>query len=1073
MRKLSTFLLFLIPLGALGQNSLYTNFCVSGAQQSLTSGLASSNYLEGVIPQCLVTVFLSGTMTQATIYSNASGTALTNPFQANMNGAWLFYASNSLQYDCMFSGGTGSNVFTTPVTITGCFGGGISSGLSSIGPTYNVTSYGANVGAGLSGNGTITSGSNQLIAVTPTTGWIPNMGIQIAGAGPGGTQLLTTVLSINGSTFTLADNASTSVANAAVYSDDGAAIKAAIAACVGTGNSIPTGGIIQFPGGRGADALTYFISTPIYAGHQCNLSGTSSNTIPTQIAWWGHTAYGAVIPFSSFTIAANTGGSPFYGPSSPAPAKQPYYITITATNSLTAGTWVNITGCTGSGIEINNTIAEVAAAASGSFTVVVPYAPATTGSLTDSTCSATSTTVGIAFDALAHFQENITNLFIWQNRANPAAVSMGADVYFGSRIDSGSRIWNSYADSGIYYDWYFANGGIDVDFDKGWRVDASSLNAMVYWRVSGEDNFKMATGSLSNDLTPGGAYVMLDNQGCGTGGGNFIHAEFDNNRFEVDVPENPGYGIITLLGCPGAASAQFFLHFENNDSVEAASPAPNIVLLNSPDTAVLKTCNNSILSNNFINMPGLQRGSLNGSNGYCPQGASTPSGKSAFSGGGSISQTSIVEDLTDVNLDQLWQDGVQASAFMYSDYALAAVPNATTLYEGQIIAPPTYWVSSTPARYALEVVKTPGTTGTPNYGVTTANNTGQSASNVILASPSASITATSCTGTTLTVTSSLNPGASVQVVLQGTAEAVLNGYNGGIVTTIASNSTSFTFSYPCSSFTNNPSDTGTATISQLVDLSPHQYVTIGSLHTQITSINSSNPAAVVLQLGNNATAITVATALTYTAPVLGPEMQLLTKSAAAPSTGTWVQGDYVENSGASAQGIAGWVNTASGTPGTWDALPLGNAAGQLAFSQVAGVIENLGQTFNGQCLGVFSGTAGATTLYGDSQITASLCNANYTSTNGGFDIEQPSGNFTSLTCFAAIGGVGGSSGVVTVYDLTAGAPASGVTCTIGTGTSCTWSGTTAIVTHHRYAFRVTSAGGSETLASAQCGVLVQ
>ena len=124
MRKLSTFLLFLIPLGALGQNSLYTNFCVSGAQQALTSGLASSNYLEGVAPQCLVTVFLTGTQTLATIYSNGSSTPLTNPFQANLNGQWLFYAAESQSYDCMFSGGIGPNIISTPVTITGCFGGG-------------------------------------------------------------------------------------------------------------------------------------------------------------------------------------------------------------------------------------------------------------------------------------------------------------------------------------------------------------------------------------------------------------------------------------------------------------------------------------------------------------------------------------------------------------------------------------------------------------------------------------------------------------------------------------------------------------------------------------------------------------------------------------------------------------------------------------------------------------------------------------------------------------------------------------------------------------------------------------
>lgn len=38
---------------------------------------------------------------------------------------------------------------------------------------------------------------------------------------------------------------------------------------------------------------------------------------------------------------------------------------------------------------------------------------------------------------------------------------------------------------------------------------------------------------------------------------------------------------------------------------------------------------------------------------------------------------------------------------------------------------------------------------------------------------------------------------------------------------------------------------------------------------------------------------------------------------AAPTTGDWIQGDIVFNTGASASGFVGWVCITSGTPGTW------------------------------------------------------------------------------------------------------------------------------------------------------------
>src|ERR1035437_1382901 len=62
---------------------------------------------------------------------------------------------------------------------------------------------------------------------------------------------------------------------------------------------------------------------------------------------------------------------------------------------------------------------------------------------------------------------------------------------------------------------------------------------------------------------------------------------------------------------------------------------------------------------------------------------------------------------------------------------------------------------------------------------------------------------------------------------------------------------------------------------------------------------------------------------------------MATKSSGAPSGLTWSQGDMEQNSGASANGVAAWVNVAAGTPGTWAGIPLGNSAGQIAPSQIS------------------------------------------------------------------------------------------------------------------------------------------
>ena len=62
--------------------------------------MQSVNTLQGIIPSCTVTVYLTGTSTLATIYSNVSSTPLSNPFTANTvssvnPGGWIFWAATN------------------------------------------------------------------------------------------------------------------------------------------------------------------------------------------------------------------------------------------------------------------------------------------------------------------------------------------------------------------------------------------------------------------------------------------------------------------------------------------------------------------------------------------------------------------------------------------------------------------------------------------------------------------------------------------------------------------------------------------------------------------------------------------------------------------------------------------------------------------------------------------------------------------------------------------------------------------------------------------------------------------
>jgi uncharacterized cupin superfamily protein len=113
MRRLLFALLLFAAASAIpapAQNGSWQNWCQAGNIPANVSGIASSNPLQGSFPLCQVEVFLTGTPTTATIYSNQSGTAsLANPFCANADGSFLFWSSNAGHYDVTISNSPACN----------------------------------------------------------------------------------------------------------------------------------------------------------------------------------------------------------------------------------------------------------------------------------------------------------------------------------------------------------------------------------------------------------------------------------------------------------------------------------------------------------------------------------------------------------------------------------------------------------------------------------------------------------------------------------------------------------------------------------------------------------------------------------------------------------------------------------------------------------------------------------------------------------------------------------------------------------------------------------------------------
>lgn len=82
---------------------------VNGITATVTPGTADR--AQRSYPSATVTVYLAGTLTLATIYSDNSSTAKANPFTADSTGYYFFYVANG-RFDVTISGGGAAAPFT-------------------------------------------------------------------------------------------------------------------------------------------------------------------------------------------------------------------------------------------------------------------------------------------------------------------------------------------------------------------------------------------------------------------------------------------------------------------------------------------------------------------------------------------------------------------------------------------------------------------------------------------------------------------------------------------------------------------------------------------------------------------------------------------------------------------------------------------------------------------------------------------------------------------------------------------------------------------------------------------------
>jgi hypothetical protein len=175
MRRLllALLLVMLTPVVARANGNI-RGWCEAGNQPVITSGLSSSTLVQASFPQCTITVLIHGGGL-ATLFSDNVGTPLANPFVAQTNGQYLFYAADN-RYDvtltcvspCVPPTPTPFPVTFSDIVLGATGGGGTFSG--SLANTQIAFGTGANAIGG-SANLTYTTATGQITSIA--TGSLP------------------------------------------------------------------------------------------------------------------------------------------------------------------------------------------------------------------------------------------------------------------------------------------------------------------------------------------------------------------------------------------------------------------------------------------------------------------------------------------------------------------------------------------------------------------------------------------------------------------------------------------------------------------------------------------------------------------------------------------------------------------------------------------------------------------------------------------------------------------------------------------------------------------------------------
>ncbi len=118
--------LFLLISSLSFGRGLLSGFCEQGGERVNTLGAQSTTLVQRSFSACTITVYLPGTLTLATLYSDDSSTPKANPFVASPAGYWYFYAGDS-NYDIKISGAGILNPFYRYGTISTGAGSAITS----------------------------------------------------------------------------------------------------------------------------------------------------------------------------------------------------------------------------------------------------------------------------------------------------------------------------------------------------------------------------------------------------------------------------------------------------------------------------------------------------------------------------------------------------------------------------------------------------------------------------------------------------------------------------------------------------------------------------------------------------------------------------------------------------------------------------------------------------------------------------------------------------------------------------------------------------------------------------------